>query len=66
VAHLVKRRLDEDFGQVFRYVAPHFGGEDPYALSMQRNLNYLREMIRRDDFSSLRRKPVPLMPLPLA
>jgi len=64
--HLVKRRLDEDFGQVFRYVAPHFGGEDPYALSMQRNLNYLREMIRRDDFSSLRRKPVPLMPLPLA
>lgn len=62
--HLVKRRLDEDFGQVFRYVASHFGGDDPYALSMRRNLDFLREMIRRDDFSGLRRKPVPLMPLP--
>lgn len=62
--HLVKRRLDEDFAQVFRYVAPHFGGEDPYAASMRRNLDYLRELIRRDDFSSLRREPVPLMPQP--
>jgi hypothetical protein len=31
---------------------------------MQRNLDLLRDMIARDDFSRLRRKPVPLMPLP--
>lgn len=60
--HVVKRRLEEDFAGVYRYVAAHFGGEDPYARAMQRNLDYLRDMIRRDDFSGLRRQPVPLMP----
>lgn len=62
--HLVKRRLEEDFDGVYRYVASHFGGDDPYARAMQRNLNYLAELIRRNDFSSLRRKPVALMPQP--
>lgn len=61
---LVKRRLEEDFAQVYRYIAAHFGGDDPYARAMQRNLNYLRELIQRNDFSALRRKPVPLMPVP--
>lgn len=62
--HLVKRRLDVDFDRVYRYLAVHFGGDDPYARAMQRNLDYLRGMIERNDFSSLRRKPIPLMPLP--
>lgn len=62
--HLVKRRLEVDFAQVYRYIAPHFGGDDPYARAIQRNLDYLRELIRRNDFTKLRRKPVPLMPLP--
>lgn len=61
--HLVKRRLEEDFARVYRYVAPHFGGVDPYAEAIQRNLAYLQDMIKRNDFSGLRRKPVPLMPL---
>jgi hypothetical protein len=29
---------------------------------MQRNLDFLREMIASNDFSRMRRKPVPLMP----
>jgi hypothetical protein len=62
--HLVKRRLDDDFEKVYRYIAPHFNGDDPYARAMQRNLDHLNDMIRRNDFSHLRRKPVPLMPLP--
>lgn len=62
--HVVKRRLEEDFAHAYRYIAPHFGGDDPYTRSMQRNLNFLRDMIRRNDFSSMRRRPVPLMPLP--
>lgn len=64
--HLVKRRLEVDFAQAYRYIAPHFGGDDPYARAMQHNLDHLRELIRRDDFSCLRRKPVPLMPMPFA
>jgi len=59
---VVKRRLEEDFAKVYRYVAPHFGGDDPYARGMQRNMSYLKDMIERDDFSSLRRKPIPLIP----
>lgn len=62
--HLVKRRLDDDFEKVYRYIAPHFNGDDPYARAMQRNLDHLNDMIQRNDFSHLRRKPVPLMPLP--
>lgn len=61
-AHLVRRRLEEDFGQAYRYIAPHFGGDDPYGRAMQRNLDYLQELIQRNDFASLRRKPVPMMP----
>ena len=41
-------------------------GDDPYANSIQRNLDFLRGMIERNDFSRLTRKPVPLMPLPVA
>lgn len=62
--HVVKRRLEEDFAQASRYIAPHFGGDDPYARGIQRNLSYLTDMIQRNDFSSLCRQPVPLMPLP--
>lgn len=60
--HIVKRRLEEDFAQAYRYVAPHFRGEDHYAIAIRRNMDYLCDMIRRDDFSGLRRKPVPMMP----
>lgn len=62
--HLVKPRLDGEFSHSYRYIAAHFGGDDPYALSIQRNLDFLRDMIARNDFSRLTRKPVPLMPVP--
>lgn len=62
--HLAKRRLEGDFDHIYRYLAPHFGGDDPYARAMQRNLDFLKGLIARNDFSALRRRPVPLMPLP--
>jgi hypothetical protein len=62
--HLVKPRLESDFQHAYRYIGDHFGGDDPYQSAMQRNLDYLREMIVSNDFSRMRRKPVPLMPLP--
>lgn len=62
--HLVKPRIEGDFDHAYRYIAAHFGGTDPYAEAMRRNLDFLRDMIARNDFSGLHRKPVPLMPLP--
>ena len=62
--HLVKPLLEGEFQHAYRYIGDHFGGHDPYQRAMQRNLDYLREMIASNDFSRMRRKPVPLMPLP--
>lgn len=60
--HLAKRRLEVDFDKAYRFIAPHFGGDDPYARAIQHNLDFLADMIRRNDFSGLQRKPIPLMP----
>jgi hypothetical protein len=62
--HLVKPRIEGEFSHAYRYIADHFGGDDPYARAMQRNLDFLRDMIKRNDFSALHRNPMPLMPLP--
>lgn len=64
--HLVKKRLDQDFDRVYRYIAPHFGGDDPYTRGLERNLSFLRTLIENNDFSRLRRKPVPLIPAAVA
>lgn len=64
--HLVKPRIEVEFSCAYRYIAAHFGGDDPYARAMQRNLDFLRDMIARNDFSGLHRKPLPLMPMPKA
>lgn len=63
--HLVRPRLENEFDHAYRYIAAHFGGDDPYARAIQRNLDFLRGMIEANDFSRLQRKPVPLMPLPV-
>lgn len=61
---LAKKRLEEDFAHLYRYVAPHFGGDDPYAKAMKNNMAHLNQLILRNDFSALRRKPIALMPQP--
>ncbi len=62
--HVARPRLEHDFDHCYRYIAPHFGGDDPYLRTLQRNLEHLRGMIKDNDFSRLRRKPTPLMPVP--
>jgi len=62
--HLAKKRLEGDFEHIYRCVAAHFGGDDPYQRAMQQNLHFLNELIARDDFSGLRRQAAALMPLP--
>ncbi len=60
--HVAQPRLERDFERCYRYIAPHFGGEDPYTRTMQRNLRFLQGVLRDNDFSRLRRKPLPLIP----
>lgn len=60
--HVVRIRLEEDFSKVYRHLASHFGGVDPHIQGMQRNLAFLKELIARDDFSSLHRDSIPQMP----
>ncbi len=55
--HVVKQRLETDLGQVSRFIAPHFGGDDPYARRIARNMEHLRTLIQRNDFSRLQRNP---------
>jgi len=61
--HVIKRRLDTELGRVSRFIAPHFGGDDPYARGIERNMGYLRSLIERNDFSRLQRKPPRMLSL---
>jgi hypothetical protein len=60
---VVRIRLEEDFSQIYRYLAPHFGGVDPHVQGMHRNLAFLNDLISRNDFSSLHRDSRPQMPM---
>lgn len=61
--HVVRKRLEEDFEQVYRYLVPHFGGDNPHILGMQRNMAFLHALIQRDDFSALGRDSILQMPV---
>jgi len=43
--HVVGPRLARDFANVARHLATHFGGADPYAASMQDNLERCRRIV---------------------
>ena len=61
--HVVKKRLEEDFGGIYRLLKNHFGGTNPYLESISANLDYLRQLIAEGRLSEgLRRHPAPLMP----
>ena len=65
--NLVRRRLENDFQNIDAVLAIHFGGQDHYRESMQRNLAYLTRLIGGGDLvEGLRRHPVPLLPTAVA
>jgi hypothetical protein len=50
-------RLDGHFGGAYRYLEVLFGGENPYMDAIERNLEYLRQILRSENWRLLRRNP---------
>lgn len=53
----VRRRLDEDFAGVRRYLRVHMAGVDPWEEAIQRNIDYLKTLLKGKDLERLRRTP---------
>jgi hypothetical protein len=56
--NIVRKRLDQDFQHVARYLAVHFAGTDPYAEAIHRNLDRFAHMVADDPFDVLQREPL--------
>ncbi len=50
-------RLDGHFDGAYRYVEILFGGGNPYMDAIERNLDYLRQILRSENWRLLRRNP---------
>ena len=57
IEETMRTRLDGEFGAAYRYYEVLFGGRNPYIESIERNLQYLREVLRAKRWSMLRREP---------
>ena len=56
-AETIRTRLDGEFGGAHRYYEVLFGGRDPYMEAIERNLEYLRAVLKSQRWSLLRREP---------
>jgi len=50
-------RLEGEFEHAYCYVEPLFGGRNPYLEAIDRNLGYLRRVLRTERWPMLRRNP---------
>jgi hypothetical protein len=57
VAETMRTRLDGEFGGAYRYFEPVFGGRNPYMEAIDRNLDYLRQVLQSKRWAMLRREP---------
>ena len=57
IADVRAQRLDRDFGGAYRYLEILFGGRNPYIESIDRNVEYLRQILRSENWQLLRRRP---------
>jgi len=57
VAEVRSKRLDGDFGAAYRYLEVLFGGRNPYIEVIDRNVDYLRQILRSENWRLLRRNP---------
>ena len=57
VAHTRATRLDRDFERSYRYLEILFEGGNPYIESIERNMQYLEQVLRSESWRMLRRNP---------
>ena len=51
------KRLDGDFNAAYRYLEILYGGRNPYLEAIDRNIDYLRQVLRSESWQLLRRRP---------
>ena len=51
------KRLDGEFERAYRYYEILFGGRNPYIEAIERNLAFIREVLRSESWRMLRRSP---------
>lgn len=54
---LLRKRIVDEYSHADRFMASHFGGPCPYNQAIERNFNYLEDLLNQDDLSRLRRHP---------
>jgi len=54
---LLRKRIVDEYDHADRYMAAHFGGVCPYTAAIERNFDYLENILDSEDFSRLRRHP---------
>lgn len=64
MAEVRNKRLDGAFGAAYRYLEILFGGTNPYLEAIDRNVEYLRQILRSENWRLLRRNPPIFAALP--
>jgi hypothetical protein len=57
VSDVRAKRLDRDFGAAYRYLEILYGGSNPYMEAIDRNIEFLRQVLRSENWQLLRRRP---------
>ncbi|HUA89003.1 MAG TPA: hypothetical protein VL994_06185 [Steroidobacteraceae bacterium] len=57
IADVRNKRLDRDFNGAYRYLEILYGGSNPYMESIDRNVEFLRQILRSENWQLLRRRP---------
>jgi hypothetical protein len=57
VAEVRAKRLDGEFQSAYRFLEALYGGRNPYMEAIDRNMEYLRQILRSENWRLLRRSP---------
>jgi hypothetical protein len=57
ISEVKGKRLDGEFHSVYRYLEVLFEGRNPYMEAIDRNVDYLRQILRSENWVLLRRNP---------
>jgi hypothetical protein len=57
VAEVRAKRLDGEFHAGYRFLEALYGGRNPYMEAIDRNMEYLRQILRSENWRLLRRSP---------